>query len=338
MKLRIPYLTSIILALCSFVIAETAQDITWVQEGYTFIAKLPCIGCPFLYEDTSQGEKKPWSTKQDINALLLNISLPYDSTFIAINNARLYPTSSNLPIVYANQILSDLSSSDLTNILSTNQLESSHEISLGGGFFGLSYRYTLRRIPKTAALIFQLDILELHSDLTEKPIKFELKHEEQKMIELLLLQRPIYSAHEPPSFEIIKASLVPRTSYPISVSSIRQRTMHFRDWDEFGQKGTPTHLISTWGTALVDYLDSGVWALFFFLLAIIALFIVVCLFCIFGCDFCKDDYEKAQSGKARGERRKKSKSDLETGKIIFKSAEELGLMGRGKLVGLGKND
>lgn len=268
----------------------------------------------------------------------MNISLPYDSTFIAINNARLYPTSSNLPIVYANQVLSDISADDLANLVSLNQLEASHEISLGGGFFGLSYRYDIRALPKTAAVLFQLDITELHSDLTETPIKYELKDKEQKMIQLLLLQRPVYAPQGPPTFEIIKAGLVSRSQPPLSGSPRTQRVMHFRDWDEFGHKGTPTHFFSNWGSALIDYLDSGVWALFVFFLAIIALFVVVCLFCIFGCDMCQDDYEKAQSGKARGERRRKSKGDLETGKVVFRSAEELGLMGRGKVVGLGKSD
>lgn len=167
------------------------------------------------------------------------------------------------------------------------------------------------------------------------------------MIELLLLQKPIYSARDPPSFEIIKADLVPRSSNPVpATSSSHQRTMHFRDWDELGRKGTWTHLVSAWGLVLVEFLDSGIWALVVFLLAVIAFFVVLCVISIFSFDFCRDDYEKAQSGKgmakvkakARARVAKGRRSDVETGKMVFRSAEELGLVGRGKVIGLGKSD
>lgn len=50
--------------------SEGAQGVTWIQDGFNFIAKLPCIGCPFLYQDTSKGEKGPWTVKKDTNALV----------------------------------------------------------------------------------------------------------------------------------------------------------------------------------------------------------------------------------------------------------------------------
>lgn len=267
----------------------------------------------------------------------MNISLPYDSSYIALNNAWVWPATSKLPHIYANQVVQDISNETLLEIIASNQLEASHETNLGGGFFGLSYRQSLRRVKKTAAVIFQFDVTELYSDLPEKPLQHKLNDPRQKIVEMLLLQKPVMSALEPVAFEIVKAELVPRSHNPVAPTS-PQQAMKFEEWDSFGRKGTPSHLLSTWGTLFVDFLNSGIWALFVFLLGVIALFVVVCLVCIFGCDFWSDDYEKAQHGKARGEKKRGRSTDLEMGRRHFKSAEELGLLGRGRVVGLGKSD
>jgi hypothetical protein len=138
--------------------------------------------------------------------------------------------------------------------------------------------------------------------------------------------------------------------------------MHFHDWDIHGRRGTLSHRISRLFQSLGDFLDSGVWALFAFLGGVIALFVCMCLFCIFGADWCcpsADEYERAQSGKGK---RGAGKRDLEMGReggggrgggggngygsggagrlmqMQFKSPEELGLLGRGKVVGVGKSD
>jgi hypothetical protein len=50
--------------------AEIIPEITTLAEGYNLIAKLPCIDCPFLYQDTSAGEDGPWKSRQDENALV----------------------------------------------------------------------------------------------------------------------------------------------------------------------------------------------------------------------------------------------------------------------------
>jgi hypothetical protein len=52
--------------------AKVAPEITIVSEGYNIIAKLPCVGCPFLYQDTSDGQNGPWKTRSDENALVWN--------------------------------------------------------------------------------------------------------------------------------------------------------------------------------------------------------------------------------------------------------------------------
>ena len=58
-------------AIARFVAAEIAPEITTVAEGYNVIAKLPCIGCPFLHQDTSQGSDAPWTERKDDNALVI---------------------------------------------------------------------------------------------------------------------------------------------------------------------------------------------------------------------------------------------------------------------------
>ncbi|KAF2015022.1 hypothetical protein BU24DRAFT_226875 [Aaosphaeria arxii CBS 175.79] len=322
-------------------LAAVAPDITWIQEGFNCIAKLPCVGCPFLVQDTSKGEvEPPWTERKDNNALLLNISLPYDSAFLSINNQPIYSNPTyKLPIIYANQVLSDISTEDLNNLIATNQLEASHESNFGGGgYFGLSYRASVRHISKSAAVLYQFDVEELSNGLTEKDTQFKLSDRNQKMLEIILLQRPVYAATEPPTFEIIKAALVPRSNNPVASKDL-QKTMVFKDWDSFGKKGTTAHLLTSWGDSFMHWMDSGVWALFIFVFAVVGLFCVVCLLCVFGCDlWATDDYEQAQHGKARDERRRGKHGDVESGRPQFKSAEELGLMGRSKVVGVGKRD
>ncbi|KAJ4305749.1 hypothetical protein N0V90_001280 [Kalmusia sp. IMI 367209] len=327
--------------------AEVAPEVTIVEEGYSLIAKLPCLGCPFLFQDTSEGLNEPWSERKDDNALLLNISLPYDSAFISINNAPLYSGQRILPRIYANQVVQDFSADQLAATISSGQLEASHETNLGGGFFGLSYRQSLRNI-RTAknleALIFQFDIVELWSDLTTPPLKYKLDDPAQKMLELILIQKPVLSALDPsPTFEIISASLVFRTHNPPSRLA-PQRTMHFLAWDTYGEKGTASHLFSYGATSFADFLASGFWALFGFVLAVIVVFVAVCLICVFGWGFWEDDYERAQQGKQRRKSSvrsgKNGRVDVETGRAKgrFRSAEELGLRATGQVVGIGKRD
>ena len=50
--------------------AEVAPEITVISEGYNVLAKLPCIGCAYLYQDTSTGKNEPWIERKDENALV----------------------------------------------------------------------------------------------------------------------------------------------------------------------------------------------------------------------------------------------------------------------------
>ena len=58
------------LALLGHAVAEVTPEITTVAEGYNVIAKIPCIGCAFLYQDTSKGKDEPWMQRKDDNALV----------------------------------------------------------------------------------------------------------------------------------------------------------------------------------------------------------------------------------------------------------------------------
>jgi hypothetical protein len=265
-----------------------------------------------------------------------------------VNDAGLFSGTRILPLIYANQVVQDFSANDLSTALDAGQLEASHESNLGGGFFGLSYRHSLRHVETSQgleALLFQFDIMELHSTLTIPAVRFKLSDPAQKMLEVLLIQRPVLSAGDPsPSFEILSAKLVPR------IPLTNQRTMHFLAWDTHGEKGTASHALSYSTASLIDFVSSSFWALLGFCMAVIVVFIVVCMMCIFGWEFWRDDYEKAQQGKRRKSSVKGGGVDVETGagagaggkktKGRFKSAEELklGLAGRGQVVGMGKGD
>ncbi|KAH7068221.1 hypothetical protein BKA63DRAFT_109689 [Paraphoma chrysanthemicola] len=322
-----------LLALSQNVIAQIAPEITTVAPGYNLIAKLPCVGCPFMYQDTSAGQYGPWITREDGNALLLNISLPFDSAYLSINNGPLLSSSKSTPIIYAPQVLLDTSESDLSRLIETDQLDAP-----GGASFGLSYVYSLRRLAKSQALLFQFDVLQLWTKLPGSDFTFRLRSDEQKVLEVVLLPRPVLSPGDPGhAFEIVRAELVPRLK---TTRAKNVQTMNFDEHDSHGKIGTPSHLLSTTSDSLLEHITSGVWSLFIFILALIGLFVVLCLFCIFGCGCGADEYEKAQTGKKRGSRRQGSWSgnDVEKAKGKFMSAEELGIRSAGRVVGVGKSD
>ncbi|KAF1849363.1 uncharacterized protein K460DRAFT_365245 [Cucurbitaria berberidis CBS 394.84] len=322
------------LFLFSQAIAEIAPEITTVAEGFNFIAKLPCLGCPFLYQDTSKGKDEPWTERKHENALLLNISLPYDSAHLSINNAPLLTSSNFLPRIYANQVLLDTSTEDVQSLISTNKLDD-----LGGAYFGLSYSYSLRRIKDSKALLFHFDIMELWSDLPESPITVILEDSRQKVLEVVLLQRPLLSAGDTGSgMEIIRAELVARPEFDDARKT--RKSMWFHDWDAHGKKGTTSHMLNSASDSVTTYISSGIWALLLFSLAVIAFIIVICLFCIFGFGWHKDEYERAQHRKRRSSARESGTwggNDVEKARK-FRSAEELGLRSGARVVGVGKAD
>jgi hypothetical protein len=180
------------------------------------------------------------------------------------------------------------------------------------------------------ALLLLFDVFEIWTDLLSTDLTVQLSDPKQMVVEIVLLQRPLLSPGDPAhAFEIVHARLVPRSS------SGNMRTMHLHDWDVHGEKGTPAHLVSSASDTFVDYISSGVWSLFIFIMAVIALFVVLCLFCAFGCGFRRDEYEyeKAQFGK-----KWVGASDVENVKGRFMSAEELGLRSGARVIGVGKCD
>lgn len=192
----------------------------------------------------------------------------------------------------------------------------------------------MRRLKDSQARVFTFDVLEAWTDLVSPAKTITLNDDKQKVLEVVLLERPIMSPGDiTPRYEIVRAQLVPRSA---STSSAYSQTMRFHEWDAHGQKGTPAHLISKTSDASLAWITSGVASLFLFILAVIALFVVLCLFLVFGCGcFGGDEYERAQSGKRRGG----GMNDVERGKGKFLSAEELGLRGGGgRVVGVGKRE
>ncbi|KAF2000965.1 hypothetical protein P154DRAFT_191681 [Amniculicola lignicola CBS 123094] len=353
MKLRIALLTALFTS-STYVRADIAPEITALQEGYGYIAKFPCLECPFLFQDTSKGQKEPWTERRDDNSLLLNITLPYGPPSVHINGRQIWPSSSILPPIYAPQVLHDISTTDLDFVISSGQLEASHETMSGGGFFGLSYRVSIHRVKTSedTALLLRFDIFAIHTDLTTPPKSFKLEAPGQRQVEILLLPKPLFSALDPAlSYEIVKVDLAHRPNPYPAIRDHKEvvQEMFFSTQDMFGVKGTPSHFTNSLFSHLIDYLNGGVFATLIFLVAVMALFVVVCLFCIFGCNWWKDDYQVSQHRKRGSIGRS---GDIEMGsrngggrgsisgrtKGRFKTVEELGLLGRGRVVGVGKSD
>lgn len=312
--------------------AEVAPDITTLTEGYNYIAKLPCIDCPYLYQDTSNGDNGPWIDRIDDNALLLNISLPLDATHLSINNANLLSGSSILPRIYASQVLQGYSTSDLYAKVSSNELDTA------GPSLGLSYGTSLHQITNSTALVFRFNIFSLYFPLTNPPTRIPLANSRQKVLELILLPRPLHSAGDSGlGWEIVNIRLSEREK---KGSKRRMKMMMFEDWDEFGRKGSPWHLVSSSSSGVVKYAGSGFWSLSITILGFMVAFVVVVLSVVYAIERYSGEYDKAQSGKGRRGASKGSGSwtDVEAAKGKFQSAGELGMRGDGSVVGVGKSD
>jgi hypothetical protein len=186
---------------------------------------------------------------------LLNISLPFDSAALNINTAPLLTPSPILPRIYASQILLDTPSSALAELVESNSLEAA-----GSGFFGLSYAYSLRKLRGSQALVFHFDVVEAWTELLEPAATFQLNHEKQKVLQVVLLQRPMFSPGDlSQAYEIVRCGLVEREQ--MSKKS-KVKTMRFHDWDVHGHKGTPAHMVSKASDASLEWITSGVWSLF----------------------------------------------------------------------------
>ncbi|KAF2851806.1 hypothetical protein T440DRAFT_467579 [Plenodomus tracheiphilus IPT5] len=332
MIFRLASIFALISLLIENVVAEVAPEITTVSDGYQFIAKVPCSGCPYLSQDTFKGQNEPWTENNNENAKLLNITLPFSSTHLNINTAALLTPSPILPKIYANQIPLSTTIQALSTMLENNSLDTP-----GSASFALSYAYSLHPIKSSPnALIFHFDILELWSDVTSPPITVVPDAADQKMLELVLLQRPLLSALDTsPTYSIIRTSLIPRTETPTT----KMKKMWFHDWDQNGKKGTSSHLFNRAQQSFVDYVNSGVWALFIFIAALMGLFVVLCLFCCFAVGALSGeeyDYEKAQVRKRMRKNgwkaaaddmgRERRGGDVEKGRAVE------------RLVGVGKSD
>lgn len=284
---------------------------------------------------------------------LLNISLPYSSPILEINSAALpiLPISqplTTLPRIHAPQILLDTSDTHITSLIDSNQLNSP-----GAPSLGLSYTFSTQRLESsTTAILFTFDIFETYSSLFSPALTTPLSSPQQQTLQLILLQRPLISAGDAPQvYQIIRAEL---TSRPSSSPKVIHKAPFLFTSPSLSPSSYQTtsnpfiYILNILPTPLLTYISSGAWALFAFIISVIALFVVLCLFCIFACG--KGEYEAAQRGKRRrsgrgswsgnaaGDVEKGNRDGIGFAKGRFLSAEELGLRGGGRLVGVGKSD
>ncbi len=191
----------------------------------------------------------------------------------------------------------------------------------------MSYTYSVLPIKSSRAVLFRFDIMELWSDLPRSPLTIVLDDAKQKILEIVLLQRPIMSPGDPNNaFEIIRAELVLRPeNEPRSAS---KQVMWFQDYDSFGKKGTTLHLVNSASDSLVAYISSGIWSLVIVVVAIVATFVGICLCCFFALGLHRDEYDMAQKGKKRRKDGTWGSIDVEKARR-FMAPEELGLRSGG---------
>lgn len=121
------------------------------------------------------------------------------------------------------------------------------------------------------------------------------------------------------------------------------RIMMFDEWDDYGHKGSPVHLVSSSSRGVARYAASGFWGASVVALGVLVLFVGGVVACVLGWERYGGEHEPAQSGKGLDARRGGSKgsgswADIEKAKGRFLSAGELGVRGAGNVVGVGKSD
>lgn len=331
MILRV-YKIACFLGLITQVFANAAPEVTTLAEGYNYIAKLPCVDCPYLYQDNSNGENGPWKDRVDDNVLLLNISLPLDAAHLSINNGALLTGSSTLPRLYASQVLQDFSAADLHTRIDNNDLDTA------GPSLGLSYGTSLSRITNSSALVYRFNIFSAHfTPAGHLPTTIPLSSSRQKVLELVLLPRPLHSAGDPgTSWEIVRIGLSARAKK----GSKRPMTMMmFEDWDEFGRKGSPAHALLSSSSGVVRFAASGFWSLSVAILGFMTAFVVLVL----GFTYAVERYNGVYHQAPKGNERSMSKgcgswTDVEAAKGKFLSVGELGGRIGGSNAGIEKSD
>ncbi|OCK78891.1 hypothetical protein K432DRAFT_426936 [Lepidopterella palustris CBS 459.81] len=327
-----------------------APDITVVQEGFSLIAKLPCISCPFFMPHPGKEHKTYWSKDLRDNVLLLNITMTPQSNYLLINGQKIYPLPSELPKIYASQRSGDISIHDLRRMIENEELDFNEKYEVNQVEFGISYDYALFTLAGSSAIVLHFDVIGLFKDLPDEKVSLALDIPQQQLLEVVLLQKPIISALEPPTFEIVRADLVPRDEAAINhTGSARpgHTIMQFLDWDDFGRKGSFSHGLLYGGHSFALFFDSD-WIIMIIAISsmIAAAFAIYAIYqlCL---TFYRDDYEYAQQGKAAASRRTKGEERMKDRERAWEDEEKgLGVVGieelrairRGHLAGVTKHD
>ena len=187
------------------------------------------------------------------------------------------------------------------------------------------------------ALVFRFNVIELWTDLTTRPLTVKLDRTSQRALELVLLKRPVLGAADPtPVYEIVRADVVPRDG-----SRRSPTTMHWHEWDARGRRASLRYVVAAAVEGVEEWVTTSVLGLFVFVGAVVALFVVLCLFCIFGWGFWRSEYHQAQVGKGISPRRTAARwvgNDVERARGRFLSPHELGMRTTGMVVGVGKSD
>ena len=301
MILRVTTIVTLLSTLWT-VSANPVPEITTLADGHAYIAKLPCIDCPFLHRDQANGL---WTTRKDENALLLNISLPWDATHLSLNGAALLTRSSSQPRIYAAQVPAEYSTASLSQLISNDSLETA------GPLLGLSYGTSLYHLPNSSALVYRFNVFAAHFPLSNDGslTSFPLDAPAQQLLELVFLPRPLHSPADTfAGWEIVSARLSARER---SGSKHRMRMMLFDEWDQYGHRGSPWHAVMSALGGVVGYAARGIWQMGLAILGFLVVFVVVI---VLGVLWFEGDAAWEKNGEKERRKRSGSWRDAETGR------------------------
>ncbi|KAG9228583.1 hypothetical protein BJ875DRAFT_412345 [Amylocarpus encephaloides] len=163
-------------------IPSPALPVTEVTAQSSYVAKLPCVGCPFIVRPYMSPDE--YFQNDPENSLLLNFTIGNDARSLELNNMPILPFT--LPTaVYAFQVPANLTSDTMQKMVDMQMMDKSFNVGTKYGMFELSYEHTTTLdSPDVEVLRFNVT----NVDITSGRLKggFTMSRDEQKAVELQL--------------------------------------------------------------------------------------------------------------------------------------------------------
>ncbi|KAH7130139.1 hypothetical protein B0J11DRAFT_457129 [Dendryphion nanum] len=248
-----------------------AQVLTTVEEGKSYIVKLPCLGCP-LQERHTDGNVVEVPTEWSLNnGLLLNFTVDNSYPAILLNGDPIVPLAERPPNVQAFQVLGNTSADTMNNIVSSHMLDASWKVGTKYARFELQYQHTLLGTENPNEKWLQFDVtgivmrspqnLVYHLDkISQMIVQFQFAqetHEDQTTtVSITNFELPRRKSRRTPiKMKCGKFAMIQTNYNPL-------------EWDYYGRIGTWPRTFAKMSSKTFHFIESNA----FVLVALVAVF------------------------------------------------------------------